>query len=171
MLLDRGARGRVDTGLVLWLCRRLGTRTMERLSGGRGQTGARWQWSLETSEWPGSPAVREETTRRGERAGQADWGLRKMLLLFRDEQRSRVGHAYARAGLCLVQPRPVDDWRRIGPWRARGGPRPAGTPGAEQQQQQQQSLGVAWRDVRAMQVRSDLGGRAAWDLGAAVVDR
>lgn len=31
--------------------------------------------------------------------------------------------------------------------------------------------GVAWRDLRAMQVRSGLGGRAAWDLGAANVDR
>lgn len=27
--------------------------------------------------------------------------------------------------------------------------------------------GVAWRDVRAMQVKSGLGGRAAWDLGTA----
>lgn len=58
--------------------------------GGQGQTGgARWQWSLENSEWPGFPAGEEWTKR-------VDWGLRKMLFRDEYEQRSRVGHAYAR---------------------------------------------------------------------------
>lgn len=34
-----GARGRVDALLSVWLQRRLGSRTMRRMSGGRGQTG------------------------------------------------------------------------------------------------------------------------------------
>lgn len=60
----------------------------------RPDRGRGWQWSLKGSEWPGCPAVREDGRwigRERRETEQVDWGLRK--ILFRDEQRSRIGHA------------------------------------------------------------------------------
>lgn len=155
-----GARGRVDTGLVLWLCRRLGTGTMERLSGGRGQTGARWRWSLETSEWPGSPAVRDGQ-------GKLIGDCARCYCYF--ERSSAQGWAMPMLGLacisCSGAPSTTGDASVLGGLGADQGQQ------ERQVQSSRQSLGVAWRDARPMQVRSGLGGRAAWDLGAAVVDR
>lgn len=83
-----GARGRVDTGLILWLCRRLGTMTIKK------------------DEWPARPdrgavAMEPEAFRMAWLPGSTRWSYRERRELskligdcvrcyFRDEQRSRL---------------------------------------------------------------------------------
>lgn len=83
-----GARGRVDTGLILWLRRRLGTRTIKKD-----------EWSARTDR--GAVAMGPEDFRMAWLPGSTRWSYRErreqskligdcVRCYFRDEQRSRL---------------------------------------------------------------------------------